>query len=1127
MCQEIKDLLYVPLHNHSSNSDGFSSTSRNVQVARDLGHPGIAITDHGTMAGIPDTAFTAEEYGMLSLPGTEQYLIIPDSWSDLGSSRNSKSGRYHITLLATNFEGYKRLVYMNNAAHQNVQESRGKKYPLLTLDMMEEFAGAGVVALTGCVASVTFHDYPEVADEYVKTLIRIFGKENTFAEIMPHVITRNDGQEFNGYARPLALSKKFGLQTVYSTDVHASTKKHLELLRMYTLATKGYEFTASYFQTKEQDFADAARVVGKAEAIRAFQGIDSIVRRIEPINFKREYKLPAAVKEVIKFKEALLERFPKDVEETIGKKTPTGEIITKKMLEDAFKQEWDLLDKYNFWSYFAILWDILRVGHEHGIVTVARGSASGSYFLYLTDVTQLQPIEHGLMFERFLAELRLERGELPDVDVDIPALRRHIIQEYADKKWGFKPVGTVRTHGHSSAVRMIARIYEKMTGNEINKKIVDAASDFGFESSEFKKFIEIDNWMEDMYEGLLDNVAGYGEHACAVVPIDDEMPVPMESWGKGTVVNYSQSGSRNVLQMLGYVKYDLLSSETLETILRLQEITGVKAPKVIQDGDKCFTVFRNQELTGIFQFDTRVGRNLIKLFVDNGININSIRVLSDATSLGRPGPLKENYHVTYADGSALQHVGEHADIVASVFRQTNGVIIYQEQVAELFGRVAFKNYDKEAKEYGIVALKSLVPKNAKMAENEKFKAGYQKMHDMFIKGGIEHHNLDPIYLEELFASLQGFIRYGFNLSHSLSYANISAQLAWYKYYHPQAFWTTILESVSNTSEERGKLMRYIVDATLSSGLNFRPPHINNASRKYRLEDDGKTIQCPISMIKGLGTVVIEDILKNQPFDSLSDINQRTKINKTLKLTMYNAGMFKGLPGDLYDLGVCDIQDFKHNPVDGEIAGVIESVEILDNEVKVTIDGEVFRIIAEHSEALMKSAKKQKVKLITSDSTGVKYLKEGVHILYTAQDDVILSCKRTKYYEPFPEPVKETDAIKKALGFAIPKALRGLINYANTAANKAVGYIVEFEDKTTTNGNVQRKISLQDGRRFWFIVEDNTKDGFLMKKSTVKSLDEIKHLKEGDLVALTLVMAKDKKTGETMTYGQIESFILVA
>lgn len=1113
MFKEIENLKFGLLHNHSSYSDGFATATNNAVVAGKLKLDALGLTDHGTCAGLVEHWQACGEQNIKPILGSEFYTRLPEAWNELGNSRNSRSGRYHITFLTTSFEGYKRLIKINNAAHVNMEESRGKKYPIATFDSFEEFAGEGLIVLTGCVASATFHDELIVAEEYINFLTKTFGKNNVFAEIMPHEITRFDGQRLNGYSRPLQLAQRFGLKTVYTTDAHAAEQQQLELLRKYTLAMKGYEFTASFIQPKEEVFKEAVNVIGNAEAIKAFQGIDEIINRTEAVNFKRDFQLPHADDVVVKMKEYLQQEFQNDVE-TSG--------LDKNVLKARFRQEYDLLEKYSFWHYFAVLWDILTEARTHNVSVVARGSASGSYLLYLLKITQLHPVKHNLMFERFLAELRLERGELPDVDIDIPSELRGSIQKYAKERWGFEPVGTILTYSHSSAIRVINRIYSHMTGVDLPKNLVDAASDYdaesGYNKEEYEKFINIQPWMQQMYDGLQNNISGYGAHACAVVPVDSEMPVPMEGWGRGVVVNYSQSGSRGVLQLLGYVKYDLLSSENLSTLRKLEEITGVKCPKVVPDNDPCFTIFEKEDLTGLFQFDTRVGKNLINLMVKNGRKINNIRTLSDLTSLGRPGPLHENYHVSYAENSA--DISHHPEFIQEVFKQTNGVIVYQEQVAELFARVAFKDYDKTAKEYGIVALKSLVPKNSKMALTEKFQKGYKKMHDMFLEGGINYHELDVIYLEELFASLVGFVRYGFNLSHSLSYANISAQEAWYKFYHPSAFWSVILEGVSNNADERGKLMRFIVDATLKSGLKFKAPHINTASLKYSL--NGNEIQCPISMIKGLGANAIADILSNQPFTSLKDLNERTKLNKTLKLVMFNAGMLDGLPGDLYDLGVCEIREFKV-PEGGVYPnrGIIESIETLGTSSKVTIDGKSYIISENLSDKVIKDLKKAKL----SPVTGVKNLKKGTEILFQADENVIIAVRRTKYYEPLPPPVDKTQGMKQALGFAIPSILASYFRFAEGKMEKHVGYIVDFEDKTTEK-TVQKKIVLHDGKRFWVCVEDKTNKGHIIRNSEIKSLDDIKHLQIGDLVGITLVLSKDK-TGNVMSYGQIKEIKVLA
>lgn len=1122
---DLNNLKYGELHVHSCYSDGFSKVERNIEAAVKLGHNAIATTEHGTLSSLINHWDVCNQNNITPILGCEFYLRLPETWNQ--PTRNSGSGRFHMTMLSTNFDGYCRLVYLNNAAHQNMETVRGKKYPILTLDMLTEFVSdnGSLLALTGCPSSVTFHDNFSVADEYINFLVKTFTHNNVYAEIMP--VEFND---FDGYRRPVALANKFGLKTIFDNDVHAAFSYELPLLQMYTKVKSGYEFTAGYITGKEDAYKTAVQKIGQAEADKAFKGVDEVINRIEAVNFKRDFVLPDATQEVADMWQFLETKLADDIAEFTGKVTVNNEVMTDSLIIARFNEEKDLILKYNFSAYFAILWDILKEGHKHGVLNVARGSASGSYILYLLGVTQLNPIEHDLMFERFLAELRLTTGELPDVDVDISANMRHIIQEYAHRKWHFSPVGTINTYSHSSLVRLISRIYEKIYNGDLSGKLISAAShltdatdgvndemsaDELMElSPSFKKLMSIGNWAKQIYDNLKSSNSGFSAHACAVVPLDEKMPVPIESWGNESVVMYTESGSHKTLQSIGYVKYDFLSLSTLAVIQNLIDMTGVHPPKVVENNDNCFAVFNNQSLTGIFQFDTRPGKNIIKQVLKHGHTITSIHDLAILTSIIRPGAAQ--YIGDYCERKTDLDV--HPQFIREIYEQTGGVIIYQEQVAQLFAKVAFDTYDKNAKEYGIVALKALVPKNQKIAQTEKFQKQYKQLHDMFMTGGLKK-GLEVFYLENLFTSLEGFIRYGFNKSHALSYANISAQMAWFKYYYPTAFWSVILASVDNTKQERFKLLRYIVDATIESSLTFIPPHINTGSLEYKILDD--KIQAPMSMLVGLGENTVNTLIKNQPYISLADVAERSGLNRTTRKTMYEAGMLEGLPGDLYDLGVLERKSYILKDKTGKwgnaLTGTITKIMVNDGVTEIIIDNIfTYTISPKLTELQLDIVKKLKVAPVSSGDI----LQVGLKVLFYASESAILAYKKLEYVEPSPVDYNRLFAIKKALGFNLTPKLKEYYQYAEDKDDKVVGYVVEINERKTEK-TTQLQLVLESDERVWICLDDRTDKKHIIRNSEVNLATVKEDIQVGDLLGITLVMSK--KDNVMMSFGQVKSY----
>lgn len=296
MHQLPQELQIASLHGHSDRSDGFNQVSQNVAAAESKGLIGLGMTEHGTCSGLVAHSIHCKEHGLTPFLGCEFYIRLPETMNE--RSDNSKSGRYHMTVLSSGKHGYERLIVLNNMSHRNMELARGTKYPIATFDMLKEVAGDGLIILTGCVASVTFHSEITIAYEYINFLQKVFGKDNIYAEIQGHII---DNGRLNSFERPLELAEKFNLKTVWTNDFHAATEKDLPLLEIFTKATKGYSFTAGFIQSPQEMFDEAVQKIGFEKALKAFQGIDEIVRRIEAdgiMEFKHHFELPPADKEV-------------------------------------------------------------------------------------------------------------------------------------------------------------------------------------------------------------------------------------------------------------------------------------------------------------------------------------------------------------------------------------------------------------------------------------------------------------------------------------------------------------------------------------------------------------------------------------------------------------------------------------------------------------------------------------------------------------------------------------------------------------------------------------------------------------------------------------------------------------
>lgn len=316
MCNnyDISSLQIASLHGHNDRSDGFNTAESTIIAAKEKNLVGLGITNHGTCSGLIDHTFICQEHEILPILGTELYVRPP---TDLDvKSNNSGSGRYHMTVLSNGKSGYDRLIHLNNASHRNIEISRGTKYPISTFEMLEEYKHEDIIILTGCIASMTFHDEIEIAREYINFLLKTFGKNNVYAEIQRHeIIQRNTNNRINSYERPVQLAEEFGLKTVWTNDFHAARLDDLPLLEQYTLAMKGYSFTASHVQSAQEMWDEAVSVIGEEQAWKAFVGIDEIVERVKNNvpNFKRKFHLPSAENEIEEFKQYIATRLEQEI----------------------------------------------------------------------------------------------------------------------------------------------------------------------------------------------------------------------------------------------------------------------------------------------------------------------------------------------------------------------------------------------------------------------------------------------------------------------------------------------------------------------------------------------------------------------------------------------------------------------------------------------------------------------------------------------------------------------------------------------------------------------------------------------------------------------------------------------
>ena len=436
---------FAHLHSHTGlgSRDSFSSSAEHASRAKEVNQRFLALTDHGSCAGFVAHKIACDDNGITPIFGVEGYTTFDDVNNPKGKVKAN-----HITLLAKNRNGYENLIDLNNAAHRNIFQKGAIKFPLMTFRDMAKYH-KDIVVLTGCPASLTHDlDYDRAAT-YVETLIRIFGEENTFAELMFVM----DGHDF--HTRPLELAAEFGIETVITGDVHFTNKGDEDLHMIYThirsRAATGtdysYDSEQLWLKTGREMYERATRFVSSDIVDRSFGNIGKITSQIESFPLKQEPQLPHVSNEEIEKLKKLI--FKKHDEYKL--KNPD---LANKADERLAEELYVIDELFGYLPYFYIVNDIVFFCQKHKRFNTARGSAGSSYVIYLLGIFTVDPIKYKLLFARFL---NTARKDYPDIDLDIDSNFRDEVLEYCLERWGLRKVSTVLTSQHRTLINNLTK----------------------------------------------------------------------------------------------------------------------------------------------------------------------------------------------------------------------------------------------------------------------------------------------------------------------------------------------------------------------------------------------------------------------------------------------------------------------------------------------------------------------------------------------------------------------------------------------------------------------------------------------------------------------------------------------
>ena len=896
-------MKYVPLHIHTEYSllDGAIRIPDFYKFAAENDMPAIAITDHGVMYGCADMFIAKNDMlsHMLSddvqelkkkieavkpIVGCEFYICEGDVIED-----RSKKTMYHLVLLAKNQNGYHNLCKLDSIA-----TTQGYYYkPRINHEILEKYH-EDIICLSACiqgeVARNILDGNLEKARQKAKYYKDLFG-DDFYIELQDHGLQ----EQKDSNPELMKIAEELGVKTVITNDSHylraQDASWHDTLLCEQTKSSKAnpnrFKFSVNEFYVKTVE--ELRRAFSWMDEDYFNRCIETTVEVADKCDFKMDKLEFGKTKEY-------LPKFPcpdgYNEQEYFnylcikGLKERYGDPIPDSIME-RYEYEKDVIFHMGFPAYFLLTWDFINWAKEHGIpVGPGRGSAAGSIVAYSLGITELDPIEHKLLFERFLNP---ERISMPDVDIDFCQRRRGEVIEYVSERWGKDHVCQIITFGTlaaKAALKAVCRVYDipfqqantwaGMVPSNPGTKLKDALLD----GMELKKLCEENPQIQSLVdealhmEGLKNQT---GTHAAGVIiapkPMSEIIPVTL-SKEKSTETQYPMAG----IEKIGLLKMDFLGLETL-TIIQdaldlVKERTGksININRIPLNDKMTFELLSRGETDAVFQLESGGMKKLVKrlkpsVFEDIGALV----------ALYRPGPIEAGMIDDFVDRKHGRQKVEYAHpLLESILKDTYGTIVYQEQIMAIFQTLAGYTLGGADKVRRMMGKKKLL----EMAEQKEiFVAGAAK-NDMPREKAIA-----------LFEQIESFAKYCFNKAHSSAYAFVAYQTAYLKAHYPVEFMCAMLTSVCDKQE---KTQQYILQCQ-SQGIEVLAPDINKSNSQFT--PDGNNIRFGLASIKNVGEAVIEQIeeeRKSKPFESLYDFCSRVDskcLNKRTLESLIKAGAF--------------------------------------------------------------------------------------------------------------------------------------------------------------------------------------------------------------------------------------------
>jgi DNA polymerase III subunit alpha len=886
------DRSFVHLHVHTEYSmlDGASRIDDLVAKVADDGQPGVAITDHGVLFGLVPFYRAAQARGLNPILGSELYQAVGSRHEQRLGGSDGRQRYYHLTVLAADDTGYRNLVELSTRAYLE-----GYWYkPRVDLELLDRHS-AGMIVLSGCLGSEVnqrlLADDLAGARQVLSDFKDVYTAERFFVELMDHGIP----DQRRTWPLLERLARELGLRTVITNDSHYTNEEDAEAHDALLCIQTGSRITdADRFRFSGPDYFVLTAAQMRARYPDHQAALDTTLTINEMCHA------------TIEFGRDLLPAFP----------CPPGmteaEFLRAKVWEGARRRygdpvpgpvaervdyELSVIEQMGFPAYFLIVADLCEHARATGIrVGPGRGSAGGSVVAYCTDITRVDPVRHGLIFERFLNPARLQ---MPDIDIDFDDRRRGEMIRYAAERYGEDHVAQIVTFGTikaKSAIRDAARVLDEpfRVGDELTKMMPPPVQGKEAKLAEaYAKSAELSAARGDpTYQRVLETAEKleglkrqHGIHAAAVIigarPLTET--VPLLKTDNGEIVTQYEMGPT---EDLGLLKMDFLGLRNLTVISDAER--HVRANRGVDldlddpaflgemDDPATYAMLSTGHTLGVFQLDSTGMQALVRR-----LKPTRFEDISALLALYRPGPLGMDMHLTFADRKNGREAiaFDHPDL-EPILGETYGVIVYQEQVMQIATDLCgFTMAEADA---------------LRKAVGKKQRALMEAQKERFVAGGVTN-GYATSFMTSLWGLIEKFAEYGFNKSHTVAYGVVSYQTAYLKAHYPVEYMAALLTSVKNHKDSKPLYL----NECRRMNIPVQPPDINESDADFTPR--GEEILFGLAAVRGVGEGIVEQIVAARRsagrFEDFRDFCAKVDASVLNKRTIENlvlAGAFASL-----------------------------------------------------------------------------------------------------------------------------------------------------------------------------------------------------------------------------------------